>query len=559
MIVLGITGLFHDASAALVRDGELIAFAEEERLIRQKHAHGKFPYQAIQFCLRQAGLGFRDLDALAFYYDCSQSLLNDWKVEPFFSHFQRVPRDLVGYVENLQMIRAYVEAFAKAVGVRLEVIDHHDCHLATAFFCSPFEQANVLSLDARGEVVTAVLAKGEGATLTHLAEIPMPHSLGMLYSAVTQFLGFSLLDGEGSVMGLASYGEDRFADAFAQIVTPTPNGFVTQPNDYWSHAIVGWLSQVPNGLTRFFGQPRTYRENPIDGTDEHIAASLQAVTERIGAHLFDLLYQHTGLHDFCLAGGVGLNAKMNGELATHPAVQNFYVPPASNDPGCAIGAAFLLYARETGKRPKPLPHAYFGPEYSNDEIKTALEETGVAYAACSDVTTRGAELLADGRILGWFQGRMEMGPRALGNRSILADPAQPAMKDRVNNRVKKRESWRPFGPSVIVEQRDRYFPSTVQAPFMTKALPTTAVGQRDLAAAMHVDATARAQIVTAEANPRYHALISEFGKYTGVHGLLNTSFNLKGEPIVNTPYDAIAMFQRTGLDHLVIGDFVVSG
>ena len=393
----------------------------------------QIPHHAIQFCLRQAGLDFRDLDALAFYYDCSQSLLNDWKVEPFFSHFQRVPRDLLGYIENLQMIRAYVEAFAKAVGVRLEVVDHHDCHLATAFFCSPFERANVLSLDARGELVTAVLAKGEGATLSHLAEIPMPHSLGMLYSAVTQFLGFSLLDGEGSVMGLASYGEDRFADAFAQIVTPTPDGFVTQPNDYWSHAIVGWLSQVPNGLTRFFGQPRAYRKNPIDGTDEHIAASLQAVTERIGAHLFDLLYQHTGLHDFCLAGGVGLNAKMNGELVAHPAVQNLYVPPASNDPGCAVGAAFLLYARETGKRPQPLPHAYFGPEYSNDEIKTALEETGVSYAACSDVTTRGAELLAEGRILGWFQGRMEMGPRALGNRSILADPAQPAIKDLVND------------------------------------------------------------------------------------------------------------------------------
>ena len=250
---------------------------------------------------------------------------------------------------------------------------------------------------------------------------------------------------------------------------------------------------------------------------------------------------------------------MNGELAAHPAVQNLYVPPAANDPGCAIGAAFLLHARETGKRPKPPPHAYFGPEYSNDEIKTALEETGVTYVACSDVTTRGAELLAEGRILGWFQGRMEMGPRALGNRSILANPAQPAMKDLVNNRVKHRESWRPFGPSVVAEQRDRYFPTSAPAPFMTKALPTTVVGQRDLAAAMHVDATARAQIVTSEANPRFHALISEFGKHTGVHGLLNTSFNLKGEPIVNTPYDAIAMFQQTGLDHLVIGDFVVSG
>ena len=558
MIILGITGLFHDASAALVRDGELVAFAEEERLIRQKHAHGQFPYQAMQFCLQQAGLGFDDLDALAFYYDCSQSLLHDWKVEPFFSHFQQRPRDLLGYVQNLQMIRSYVETFAKTVDVRLEVINHHECHLATAFFCSPFDKANVLSLDARGEAVTAVLAKGEGAQISPLAEVPMPHSLGMLYSAVTQFLGFSLLDGEGSVMGLASYGEDRFAEAFDQIIVPTPDGFVTQPGDYWSQATVGWLSHVPNGLSRFFGQPRAYRTNPIDGTDEHIAASLQAATERIGAHLFDLLFQQTGWRDFCLAGGVGLNAKMNGELTAHPAVKRLYVPPAANDPGCAIGAAFALYARETGKRPTPLPHAYFGPEWSNQAIKTALEETGVSYAACSDVTTRGAELLADGKILGWFQGRMEMGPRALGNRSILANPSDARMKDQVNNRVKHREAWRPFGPSVVIEQHERYFPTAVQAPFMTMALPTTLAGQRDLNAAMHVDATARAQIVTSEANPRYHALITEFGKLTGTHGVLNTSFNLKGDPIVNTPYDAITMFQQTGLDHLVLGDFVVS-
>ena len=357
-------------------------------------------------------------------------------------------------------------------------------------------------------------------------------------------------------MGLASYGEDRFAEVFDQIVTPTPDGFVTRPQDYWSRATVSWLSQVPVGLSRFFGPPREYRRNPINGTDEHIAASLQAVTERIGAHLFELLFAQTGWHDFCLAGGVGL--KMNGELAAHPVVQRLYVPPAANDPGCAIGAAFALYARETGKRPHPLPHAYFGPEWSNQDIQTALEETGVSYAACSDVTTRGAELLADGNILGWFQGRMEMGPRALGNRSILANPADTAMKDRVNNRVKHREDWRPFGPSVVMEQRARYFPTSMAAPYMTMALPTTPAGRRDLSAAMHVDATARAQVVTPEVNPRYHALITEFGKLTGIHGLLNTSFNLKGDPIVNTPYDAIAMFQQTGMDHLVIGDFLVS-
>jgi carbamoyltransferase len=557
MIILGVAGLFHDGAAALVRDGELLAFVEEERLIRQKHAHGKFPYHAIRFCLRQAGISIGEVDYLAFYYDVDRSLLNDWRVEPFLSHFRNCPRDLFGYFENLQMIKAYVEAFAEAAGVKLAVVDHHDCHLAAAFFCSPLQKANILSLDARGEVVTAVLAKGEGASITRLREVPMPHSLGMLYSAVTHFLGFPFLDGEGTVMGLASYGEDRFGEAFGQMVTPTADGFVTRPESYWSHATVGWLSRVPNGLTRFFGEPRPYRENPMNGTDEHIAASLQQTTERIGSHLFDLLYRETGWRDFCLAGGVGLNAKMNGELLAHPAVRRLYVPPVANDPGGAIGAAYLLHARLTGKRPQPIPHAYYGPQYDNDAIRAVLEETGVRYEACDDVAGRGAELLAAGNIVGWFQGRMEMGPRALGNRSILAHPSYPSMKEAVNNRVKHREPWRPFGPSVISAERERYFPGGPDAPFMTKALRTTDAGRRDLTAAVHVDGTARAQTVTETANPLYYSLIHAFGKATGVYGVLNTSFNLKGQPIVNTPRQAVEMFRQSGMDFLIIGDFLV--
>ncbi len=557
MIILGIAGLFHDAAAALVRDGELIAFVEEERLIQQKHAHGKFPHQAIRFCLQQAGIRMKEIDYLAFYFDVTRSLLNDWRIEPFRSHFRSCPRDLFGYCENLQMVRAYVESFAEACGIKLAVMDHHDCHLAAAFFCSPFQRANILSLDARGEVVTAALAKGDGASITRLREIPMPHSLGMLYSAVTHFLGFPPFDGEGTVMGLASYGENRFAEAFAQIVFPTAEGFLTRPDYYWSRSTVGWLSSVPNGLTRFFGEPRPYRKNPINGTDEHIAASLQYATEQIGRHLCDLLYRETGWQDFCLAGGVGLNAKMNGELLTHPAVKRFYVPPVASDSGGAIGAAYLLYTRLTGKRPQPIAHAYYGPQYRNDAIKAALEETGVRYEACEDIASRGAELLAEGKILGWFQGRMEMGPRALGNRSILAHPAYPAMKETVNDKVKHREPWRPFGPSVIFEERARYFQDGSEAPFMTKALRTTAVGRRDLAATVHVDGTARAQTVTAAANPLYYSLIREFGKKTGVYGVLNTSFNLKGQPIVNTPRQAVEMFQQSGMDHLVIGDFIV--
>jgi carbamoyltransferase len=557
MIILGVAGLFHDAAAALVRDGELIAFVEEERLIRQKHAFGKFPHHAIRFCLRQAGLSMQEVDYLAFYYDVNRSLLNDWRVEPFLSHFRNCPRDMFCYFENLQMIRAYVEAFTEAAKIKLEMVDHHDCHLAAAFFGSPLQKANILSLDARGEVVTAVLAKGEGASIVRLREVPMPHSLGMLYSAVTHFLGFPLLDGEGTVMGLASYGEDRFSEAFGQMIIPTADGFVTQPESCWSQATVGWLSGVPNGLTRFFGEPRPYRKNPIDGTDEHIAASLQHTTEKIAAHLFTLLYKETRWQDFCLAGGVGLNAKMNGELLSHPVVQRLYVPPVANDPGGAIGAAYLLYARLTGKRPQPIPHAYYGPQYNNDAIRAVLEETGVRYEACDDVASRGAELLAEGKILGWFQGRMEMGARALGNRSILAHPSYPSMKDAVNNRVKHREPWRPFGPSVIFEERERYFPGGPEAPFMTKALVTTEAGRRDLTAAVHVDGTARAQTVKETTNPLYYALINAFGRATGVYGVLNTSFNLKGQPIVNTPRQAVEMFHQSAMDALLIGDFLV--
>lgn len=557
MIILGIAGLFHDAAAALVRDGELVAFVEEERLIRQKHAHGKFPHRAIRFCLDTAGIDFQDVDYLAFYYDVDNSLLCDWKVEPFYANFLQNPRDLFGYMQNLQLIKTYVETFANSVGVKLAVIDHHDCHLASAFFLSPFQRANILSLDARGEVVTAVLAKGEGASITRVREIPMPHSLGMLYSAVTQFLGFAPLDGEGSVMGFASYGEDRFGEAFSEMIIPTTEGFITRPECYWSQATVGWLSCIPNGLTRFFGEPRPYRKHPFNGTDEHIAASLQATTERIGAHLLTLLHQETTYRDFCVAGGVALNAKMNGELLTHPAVDHLFVPPISNDPGCAIGAAYMLYSRLTGKRPSSIRHAYWGPQFTNAEIHATLQQAGARYFACDDVASYGAEQLAGGKILGWFQGRMEMGPRALGNRSILANPALASMKDSVNNKVKHREPWRPFGPSVLAEYSERYFPHGPIAPFMTKALSTTPVGQRDLAAAMHIDGTARAQTVTQDANPLYYALIKEFGQRTGVYGLLNTSFNLKGQPIVNSPQDALSMFQQTEMDELILGDFIV--
>lgn len=558
MRILGIAGLFHDGAAALVEDGRLVAFAEEERFVGEKHAHGRFPYQAIAYCLAEGGgLSVGDIDHLAFYFDPERALAHDLEIEPFRSHFAERPTSGRDYAENLLMISRSIHDYACAHGVPLTILDHHDCHLAAAFFSSPFEKARLISLDARGEVATTVLAVGEGLHLRRVAEVAMPHSLGMLYSSVTAFLGFPPFDGEGTVMGLSAYGRPRFLDRFGEILRLTEDGFTTSEEAYWSGATVLWLGGRRPGLCRFFGEPRARRPDPRDGTDEDIAASLQKATENVAKHLADILIEAEGPGPFCLGGGVALNAHMNGALRLHPGVTELFVPPFPNDPGCAVGAAFLLWARLTGRRPEPILHPYWGPKWEGDSVRRAILEAGVRFRPLENPAKTAAELVAEGKVVGWFQGRMEGGPRALGNRSILAFPGDPGIKNRVNDRVKLRESWRPFGPTVLDRYAAAYLAGEFEAPWMTMALPASALGREALAAAVHVDGTARVQVLRREVSPLYYELIEEVGRRTGVYGVLNTSFNVKGAPVVNHPRQALEVLTRTRLDAVVIGDYLV--
>ncbi|MBI5663591.1 MAG: tetratricopeptide repeat protein [Nitrospirae bacterium] len=555
MYILGINAFYHDAAAALLKDGRIVAMAEEERFTRKKHAEGAFPHKAIEYCLRHEGITFRDVNYLTFMHDIEAILSNDPAIEPIKSSFAARPDLYDKFRATFEGHLDYLESYCREKGLKLKIVPHHDCHLASAFFGSDFDEANIISIDGRGDKETAVLAYGKGNSIKKLLSVPMPHSLGLIYTAVTDFLGFRPFDGEGKVMGLAPYGKDRYGEIFKDIIWPTSQGFETK-TEYYYPLVYGFL----NGRSRMeeiFGDRRPPQSNSINGVDEDIACSLQTRTEEIVSHLVDLLYSMTGCRNLCLAGGVALNAKMNGKLFKKTNVENIYIQPIANDAGCALGGPMHLYNELTGKRPEKINSVYLGPSYDNDSLRGILKKSGVRYVESSDIITDCAALLAEGKIIGWFQGRMEVGPRALGNRSILADPSLPGMKDRINNKVKRRESWRPFAASILSEYKEEYLENGYDGPFMILNFGVTEKAKRDLASAIHVDYTTRPHTVTEKQNPLYYNLIKEFGRSTGVYGLLNTSFNLAGEPIVLTPEDAFKDLIDSDMDALVIGDFIM--
>ncbi|MBI4683347.1 MAG: tetratricopeptide repeat protein [Nitrospirae bacterium] len=555
MYILGINAFYHDAAAALLKDGRTVAMAEEERFTRSKHAEGAFPHNAINFCLRHEGIDFKDINYLTFMHDIEAILSYDPTVEPIKSSFAAHPDLYEKFRKTFEGHLDYLKTYCREKGLMLKIVPHHDCHLASAFFGSDFDEANIISIDGRGDKETAVLAYGKGNSIKKLLSIPMPHSLGLIYTAVTDFLGFRPFDGEGKVMGLAPYGKDRFGEIFKDIIWPTSQGFETK-TEYYYPLVYGFV----NGRSRMeetFGNRRLPQSNSINGIDEDIACSLQARTEEIVSHLVDLLYSMTGCKNLCLAGGVALNAKMNGKLFKKSNVENIYIQPIANDAGCALGGPMHLYNELTGTRPEKISSVYLGPAYDNDSLRSILKKSGHKYMESSDIITDCAAMLAEGKIVGWFQGRMEVGPRALGNRSILADPSSPGMKDRINNKVKRRESWRPFAASILSEYKEEYLENAYDGPFMILNFGVTEKAKRDLASAIHVDFTTRPHTVSKDRNPLYYNLIKEFGRSTGVYGLLNTSFNLAGEPIVLTPEDAYKDLVNSDMDAVVIGDFIL--
>jgi carbamoyltransferase len=563
-----------------VCDGRLIAAVEEERFNRVKYAAG-FPAQAIRYCLKEAGLTLAEIDHVAVprnpYARLATKLFYALKMPSFARERAKVLVKFKGIPEALAQA---FDADPKKVRAKFHRIEHHQAHLASTFYCSPFERAALLSADGLGDFASTMWGTGSGSRMKIDGVVTFPHSLGLFYSAVTQYLGFLKFGDEYKVMGLAAYGEPEHLERLRDIVRfdggSRSNGFKLGL-DYFSHHRTGpemsWAEadKTPM-LGKLFSEDMEKRLGPSRGPEQvleqrhrNLAASLQARLEEVYLGMLKKLAARTGLKTVCLAGGVAFNCVANGKIFAATPFEQVYVHPAAGDAGLAVGAAFYVWHQILGKpRSFVMDHAYWGPEYSREEIRRAIDSNGLAEKGSAiaelkeeELMKRGAAILADGKILGWFQGRAEWGPRALGNRSIVADPRRPEMKDVLNQRIKHREIFRPFAPSILAEATADYFEKSHPSPFMTLAYAVRPEKRDKIPAPTHVDGTGRLQTVTRDANPRYHALISAFRDITGVPVVLNTSFN-DNEPIVCRPEEAIDCFQRTQMDALVLGDFLIT-
>ena len=557
MHVLGINSWLHDSAVALFREGELVAAIEEERWYRDDKHTSEFPRRSIEFCLRQAGGPAQiehvaiNLNTKAAYGDAGKMLARLDKAN------QRDAKHLRRSIKLSERgVRQTLRSKGTSGDFTFHEVAHHDAHAASTFFLSPYEEAAVLTLDGRGEWATTTSYHGRGNRLERVNTIGLPHSLGSVYAAVTEYLGFLRNNDEYKVMGLASYGDpSRFKAQMDRLVRPTEGGFEVNLEHFEEQARVLFAGE---GLVKLFGQPRRVRESELEQVHKDLAAALQQRTEEIGLHLARQLHTRTEAKHLCMAGGVALNCVMNTRILAETEFESIYVQPAAYDAGGALGAAAWVNHQILGMpRTFVMNRPNFGPEYGDAEIEQVLSAGLLRYRKVEDPALAAAELIAEGKIVGWFQGRAEFGPRALGYRSILADPSQPHMQDHVNARVKHRESFRPFAPSTTLESFREVFDTEAEDPFMTTVIPVREEFRARLPAITHVDGTARMQTVRKELNPLYHRLISEVGRLRGLPIVLNTSFNVRGEPMVLSPKDALRCFFTTGLDHLVLGSFVV--
>ncbi len=554
MHIVGLAAHMHDSAACLLTEGRITAFAEEERLTRRKHT-GEFPGESLRWCLRKGGIGMGDVERAAFF----------WR--PWLGLGRRAAQFAAGLPRSLAQNPGRFRILRDMLGVRgrlrrewgfrgpFHFVPHHDAHLCSAYYPSPFDSAAVLSLDGNGEVCTTRFAAGEGVRIRPIRELNYPHSLGLLYLCVTEYLGFRENCDEGKVMGLAGHGEPRHLDFFRQVCRLEEAGGLRLDMSYFD-VHLDKRRYVTERFEAALG-PRRAPDAPVEPRHADIAASLQARTEEAALHMARYLRAATGLPRLCLAGGVALNSVMNGRILREGVFDEVFIQPAAGDAGCALGAALYVHHVLMGRAERaPMTSAALGPSYEEAEMRGALEEAGLAWERPKDLTRRCARELAAGRILGWFQGRMEAGPRALGHRSILADPRGPEMKDTLNRRVKHREDFRPFAPSVLAEHCGGWFEGAHPSPWMLLVYRVRPEKRALVPAITHVDGTARVQTVTAGDDPLFHDLIREFHALTGVPMLLNTSFNGRGEPIVCSPRDAVRCFLATGMDTLAIGPFL---
>jgi carbamoyltransferase len=550
--ILGVNCFSHDTAACLLREGRIVAFAEEERFNRERHTK-RFPDTAIAWCLEQGGGGLNEVDAVAFAHrpglDFARGALDALR--------RATPKRLaVQAAVDANLARKEL-AFRRRWGFRGRVVHvgHHDAHAAAAFYPSPFDEAAVLTLDRGGDFLSTTMQHGQGTRLRELAAVRNPDSLGEVYSAFTWYLGFLPNADEGKVMGLAPYGEDKLVPELADMVRHTPHGAFRVNFDWFGYQRQsGWFSRR---FSDRFGPPRR-PESELTELHQNLAYAVQDVIEEAALHVARRLRQRTGSRNLCLGGGVALNSVMNARLLREAGFEHVFVQPAASDAGNALGAALWLWHQRLGNpREEAMEHAFWGPEFSLRACEEALERRGLRAEQVHDAPAQAATMLAESRIVGWFQGRAEVGPRALGNRSILADPRRAAMKDVVNARVKRREAFRPFAPSVLHERGTHWFEDYYPNPFMLLVLPVRPERRELIPAVTHVDGSARLQTVTPGFNRRFHRLIVEFERRTGVPVVLNTSFNLRGEPIVLTPDEAVHDFLASDMDALLLGDLLV--
>jgi carbamoyltransferase len=571
--VLGLNAYHGDAAACLLADGAVVAAIEEERLNRRKHCAG-FPTRAVSACLRMAGIQPRDLTAVAISRQPRAHLHR----KVLHSLGQLVRGEGLGGVAdrlaNAGRVRDAGSALADALGCEVKElpsvqrVEHHRAHLLSTFLASGWEEAALLSVDGFGDFVSTMLGHGRGSRLEVLGQVEFPHSLGILYTATTQFLGFPHYGDEGKVMGLAACGEPTFREAFRELLTFTADGFRLGLDHFLHHTrgvAMTWDQGSPEvgqvwspSWEDTFGPARVPGE-PLTDRDRDLAATVQQVLEEAYAHLLELLHRRTGSRRLCLAGGVAYNSVANGKIRSRTPFQEVHVICAAGDSGTALGAAYAAHLAQPGaSRPPPLPGAYLGPGFERAEIELALQRAGLEGVPRgeAELLERTAAAIAAGQVVGWFQGRMEFGPRALGNRSIVVDPRHPGMKDILNARIKHREPFRPFAPSVLEERAGEFFEDSYPSPDMLMVYGVRPEHRARLPAITHIDGTGRLQTVSREANPRFHGLICAFEAHSGVPMVLNTSFN-ENEPIVCTPDDAIDCFLKTGMDLLVLGDVMV--
>ena len=569
---IGLFGNGPNPAAAIVKDGTLLAFAEEERYNRIKMSPYGLPISAILYCLKHAGIGIDEVQSIGFGWDCERYVED---MPAFYKKSRETYPSLDNLYNQLQnnfllnlydpiRIKTELQLALASRGLfidphKIRFLPHHLCHAASTFYASGFKSASVLTIDGSGEEASTVLWHADASGIRQIKRLDLPNTLGGYYATFTEFLGFKANQDEGKLMGLAPYGEysEELQDKLGKILAYSPD-----TGDFNINPYMRYLGRRTYGhrftdeFVKLFGAPRLSHEK-IEKTHIDLAFNVQWRLEQVILALVSNLIKETGDHNLCLAGGVAMNCCMNGKIAGMPEVANIFVQPASSDNGVALGAAYLL-AKESGVREiAPMVHAYWGNSYSDKEIESALRESKLTYRRTDRIVEEVAGMLNSGKIVGWFQGRMEVGARALGGRSILASPIFPNMKDKLNMEVKHRENWRPFCPSMPIDDYSIYFDTGVDADFMIVAFPVKPELRPFIPSVVHVDGTARPQTVRRDFHPKFYDLLKTFGRLSGHPVLINTSFNIQGEPIVCTPRDALRCFGGTGLDVLAIGDYIV--